>query len=293
MAINTQPSPLGDAFTMPDGGGGDGSLTVVGTITANGQSVTLPLNGQSSVFFDISGSFTGTLQYEFLSDSGWIALFATTANSNGGGTQAGSGGRRIANVAGMPAVRVTAVATITGTASIVIRATHASSIINANVQGANGRGSASSGNPILMGARGFTTNPGGVATGNLVDFVATTIGVLITRPYTIPEAAWSFAPAAGGITTTPDVAIASAPGAGLRRYLTSLNLSNNSATGTEFVVKDGASTVIARFHLPPNAANVNMDFPVPLAASANVALNVACLTAGAAVFCNAQGFTAP
>jgi hypothetical protein len=125
-----------------------------------------------------------------------------------------------------------------------------------------------------------------------VDQLATTYGVAIVRPWSIPELCWLYAAASGGITNTTDVAIASAAGAGLRRYLVRLTLSNNSATATEVVLKDG-STVIARLHMAANTGNVPFMFDPPLSTTANTALNVACITTGAAVYANAQGFTAP
>jgi hypothetical protein len=86
--------------------------------------------------------------------------------------------------------------------------------------------------------------------------------------------------------------LAAAAGAGLRRYICSMGMSNNSATATEVVVKDG-STVIWRGHLPANAPNLHIDFATPLRTTANAALNFACITTAAAVYVNAQGYTAP
>jgi hypothetical protein len=113
------------------------------------------------------------------------------------------------------------------------------------------------------------------------------------RPWQIPELEWSYASAAGGIINTTDVALAAAAGAGLRRYITSMTLSNNSATATEVVLKDGAATVIWRGHLPANAPNVQITFENPLRTTAATALNFACITTAAAVYVNAQGYTAP
>jgi hypothetical protein len=145
-------------------------------------------------------------------------------------------------------------------------------------------------NPIAY--RGSTAAPTAVSNGQGVDQLATTYGVAIVRPWSIPELCWLYAAASAGITNTTDVAIASAAGAGLRRYLVRLTLSNNSATATEVVVKDG-STVMARLHMAANTGNVPFMFDPPLSTTANTALNVACITTGAAVYANAQGFTAP
>jgi hypothetical protein len=116
--------------------------------------------------------------------------------------------------------------------------------------------------------------------------------VLVTRPWQIPELEWAYASVAGGVINTTDVALVAAAGVGLRRYICSMQLSNNSAVATEIVLKDGA-TIIWRGHLPANAPMAEIIFENPLKTTANTALNFACITTGAAVYVNAQGFTAP
>jgi hypothetical protein len=104
---------------------------------------------------------------------------------------------------------------------------------------------------------------------------------------------WSYASAAGGIINTTDVPLAATAGAGLRRYITTLQLKNTSATATEVVLKDG-STIIWRGHVSASmTSSEEIIFSNPLRTSANAALNVACITTAAAVYVNAQGFTAP
>lgn len=147
------------------------------------------------------------------------------------------------------------------------------------------------GNPNRIGARAISAAYATVATGDQADLISTLQGVLVTRPWQIPELEWSYAAAAGGIVNTTDVVLAAAAGAGLRRYLSAIQLSNASAVATEVVVKDGA-TVIWRGNLPANAPLTQVEFPNPLRSSANAALNVACITTAAAVYVNAQGFTA-
>jgi hypothetical protein len=59
------------------------------------------------------------------------------------------------------------------------------------------------------------------------------------------------------------------------------------------VVKDGA-TIIWRGHVSANMLDCDtIQFSDPLRTTANAALNVACITTGAAVYVNAQGYTAP
>jgi hypothetical protein len=146
--------------------------------------------------------------------------------------------------------------------------------------------------PVITAGRGLSAAYTTVATGDVADFITTLQGVQIVRPWQIPELEWYYASAAGGVINTTDVVLATAAGAGLRRYLNSMQLSNNSATATEVVVKDG-STVIWRGHLPGNAVNFNIHFDNPIKSSANAFLVFACITTGAAVYVNAQGYTAP
>jgi hypothetical protein len=152
---------------------------------------------------------------------------------------------------------------------------------------------AAAGNPVGIGARAANANQAAMsATGDLVHLMATMIGALVNKPFSIPEADWSYAPA-GTIANTADVVIAAAAGAGIRRYITSIQLINTNAVATEFVVKDG-STVIWRIWLPANMTTPwDIDFPTPLRSSANAALNAAAITSGASIYLDAQGYTAP
>ena len=172
--------------------------------------------------------------------------------------------------------------------SALVAALHPSSPLN----GQSAHDAVVAGNPVRIAGRGLSAAYATVATGDTTDLITTLQGVLITRPYQIPELEFSYASAAGGVVNTTDVVLAAAAGAGLRRYIKSMTLSNNSATATEVVLKDGA-TIIWRGHLPANAPNVCVNFDCPLKTSANAALNFACITTAAAVYVNAQGYTAP
>ncbi len=164
--------------------------------------------------------------------------------------------------------------------------------VSANVVGQAAHDAVIAGNPVRVAARALTAAYASVATGDVADLVATLQGVLVTRPWQIPELEWSFACAAGGVINTTDIVLAAAAGAGLRRYVCSMQLSNNSAVATEIVLKDGA-TIIWRGHLPANAPMSEIIFENPLRTTANAALNFACITTAAAVYINAQGYTAP
>lgn len=159
------------------------------------------------------------------------------------------------------------------------------------VQGAVARNTASPGSPLYV-ATGLSANPTAVTTGRIVDLMATLIGALIVKPYAIPEADWLYASAISGVATGTDTALRAAV-ASNRQYLTGMQLQNVGAAATEFQVKDG-STVIWRSSLPANMASpISIDFPTPLRATTNTALNVQAVTASSAVVVNAQGYQAP
>ena len=177
---------------------------------------------------------------------------------------------------------------VTAAQSALAVAIHPTSVLN----GQSAHDAVISGAPVRLAGRALSAAYATVATGDTADLMTTLQGVLTTRPYTIPELEWSYASAAGGVVNTTDVVLGAAAGAGLRRYIVSMGLSNNSATATEVVLKDGA-TVIWRGHLPANAPNLHIDFGTPLRTTANAALNFACITTAAAVYVNAQGYIAP
>jgi hypothetical protein len=128
-------------------------------------------------------------------------------------------------------------------------------------------------------------------------FSLTTGSQVNTKPFGLPENDWQFAGATGGIVNTSDVAVKAAGAAGIRNFVTGISVQNASATvATEVVVKDGASTVLWRGYVGTSAvlnSAVSVTFPTPLRGTAATAVNVACITTGAQVYVNAQGYTAP
>lgn len=150
-----------------------------------------------------------------------------------------------------------------------------------------------SGNPVRMGARAISANYAAVANGDVADTTCTLVGAQIVKPYSIPEADWQFAAAAGGIVNTTDVVARAAGAAGIRNYVTGIQLRNVSAVSTEFVIKDGATVIWRTFLTANNSTPNDIEFPTPLKGTAATALNIACVTTGAAVFANLQGYQAP
>jgi len=172
----------------------------------------------------------------------------------------------------------------------IIQATAAN--LNAQVVGPVAHDGVASGNPVRLAGRALTANYTAVASGDVADLVTTLQGMLVTRPWQIPELEWSYAALTGGIINTTAVALKAAAGAGLRNYITSLTLKNANAVAGEVLLLDGA-TVIWRGHLSASmVTSEQITFADPLKTTANAALNFQCVTTGQQVYVNAQGFVA-
>lgn len=154
------------------------------------------------------------------------------------------------------------------------------------------------GNPMRAAARAISAAYATVTTGDQADLVSTLQGVLVTRPWQIPELEWSYAAAGSGIVnTTTAVTFRAAPGAGLRSYVTGIQVMSEAlTTATELAIRDGAGgTVLWRTKIPTGGLpTMNIVFNNPLKSTANTLLEVVTLTASGAgaVYFNAQGFTA-
>lgn len=150
------------------------------------------------------------------------------------------------------------------------------------------------GNPVRIGGRALTTDYTAVAAGDTADIATTLTGKQLTYPFALPGQTWSYAAASGGIVNTTGVTIKAAGGAGVRNYITCLTVINGHATtSTDVQIRDGASgTVLWRGWAQAAGGGVREMFNVPLRGSANTLLEVACGTTGAAVYVDAQGFTA-
>jgi hypothetical protein len=155
------------------------------------------------------------------------------------------------------------------------------------VAGAVARNATSPNNPLYI-MTGVSAWPALITTGRNVEIIADLIGRPAMLPYSIPDTTWS---AFVVKATTADEPLRAAGAAGIRNYITGLQLSNSSATGTEVLIKDNAAT-IWRGWLPPNSS-IGIEFPVPLRGSAATVVNVGLSAAVTSVYINAQGFTAP
>jgi hypothetical protein len=168
------------------------------------------------------------------------------------------------------------------------------------IQGGAAHSAAISGNPVRVAGAVKTAVDTTLVANDVSDFFMTTGGANVVKLNSIPEADWQYAAAASGIlNTTTAVTIKAAAGAGIRNYITSIDLMAEALTNaTEIAVRDGAAgTVIWRTKIGTGGltAGRHIDFQNPLKGTANTLLEVVTLTASGAgaVYINAQGYTAP
>ena len=145
-------------------------------------------------------------------------------------------------------------------------------------------GSGAGVNPVAIATEARTSSKTSVGNATLVRPIATTDGRLITRLNSIPENEWVYAAASGGITNTTTAAtLVAAQAAGVRNYLTSLQLSSDAlGAATEIAIRDGAGgTVLWRGKIgTAGIAGVStIQFSDPLKSTAATLLEVVTLTA--------------
>lgn len=177
--------------------------------------------------------------------------------------------------------------------------TTVSTVTTANIQGTQANNSATAPNPVLTSIFGVSANPAVGTTAQHQRAIGTLIGVPVTKPFSIPEGEWSYGAAAGGILNTATaVTIRAAGAAGIRNYITSIQVFSEAlTTATELAIRDGAGgTVLWRTKIPTTGMpTTQFEFPNPIKGTAATLLEVVTLTASGtgAVYFNAQGYSAP
>lgn len=165
--------------------------------------------------------------------------------------------------------------------------------------GAAAEDAATTSNPLIVGGVVRTAaSPTTLIAGDAARITMTSGAAVVSYPYAVPEISWSYPAAAGGILNSAvAVTIKAAAAAGIRNYITSVQVQAEALTNaTELAIRDGAAgTVLWRMKIPTTGQPlVNIDFPTPLRGTAATLLEVITLTASGAgaVYFNAQGFTA-
>lgn len=176
--------------------------------------------------------------------------------------------------------------------------------INVQLKVADGSGSISSTSTPADGASNSTTALNTSTyqmgyNGTTWDRMRGDTSGLLVQHFALTGSRWSYAAASGGITnTTTAVTIAAAAGAGLRNYLTGMQImSDTLGTATEIAIRDGAGgTVLWRGKINTGGSFIGAEirFTCPLKGTANTLMEFVTLTASGtgSVYVNAQGYTA-
>lgn len=144
-------------------------------------------------------------------------------------------------------------------------------------------------NSMPVAVEGRSTQKTGVSNGNKVNAIGSLDGKQVVQS-SLAELRWSYAIAAGGITTAAAVTIKAAVGS-IKNFLSAAQLTNGGATGTEVEIRLGAAgTVIWRGYLPPGGSS-NFNCPDLPGSAANQLIELAVLTAGARINGSFQGYT--
>jgi hypothetical protein len=147
------------------------------------------------------------------------------------------------------------------------------------------------GNPVRIGLRGMSADYTAVASGDTADALASLTGKQVVLPYAVPGASWSYASPAA-VTDTADDEAKAAGAAGVRHYITGVQVFNGHDTvGTEVVIKDGTS-VLWRGWAEQTGGGCSAKFDPPLRGTAATAVNVANITTGSSTYFNLQGYSA-
>ena len=185
----------------------------------------------------------------------------------------------------------------TGTNSIGA-VTQVSTVVALN-GGSVAEDAATTANPLIAGGVVRTAaSPTTLVAGDAARATMTSSAALVMYPYAVPEISWQYAAAAGGIlNTTTAVTFKAAAAAGIRNYITNIQVMAEAlTTATELAIRDGAAgTVIWRTKIPTGGLpSTSFTFPTPIRGTAATLLEVVTLTASGAgaVYFNAQGFTA-
>lgn len=282
-------------------------LEVSGTATSAAVLFTTSMLNYESITVQVTSAGTScTITYETSDDNtNWITIgglsFTNTGSSALATTTSSAGGMQFTRKGRYFRARVSTygsgTVSVVGTLSKVPVAQLGLMYIGG---GLFFEGGSAGTNPIVIGLECRTSSKTSVSNAALVRPIATTDGRLITRLNSIPENEWQYAAASGGITnTTTAVTLVAAQAAGIRNYLTSLQLSSDAlGAATEIAIRDGAGGTVlwrGKIGIAGIAGVSNIQFSDPLKSTAATLLEVVTLSASVTggVYVNAQGYIAP
>lgn len=264
-----------------------------GTPTAN-SFVAVNLADADTLSVQITGTFVATLIIQGSIDGvNWINM-SSLVNVNGGAglSTITAAGIYQVDVAGLNYLRVTASAYTSGTANVAMSQTDNTGVvaIDGGTVSISGSSSITPGSAAAnLGKAEDAVHASGdvgietlgvrvpatpaAQTSAAGDYGAMAIdaeGKMVASQYAATDHYWQSA--ALTLTTTTSTALKAAGAAGIRNYLTDIDIANTSATAVRVDILDGA-TVLVSFQVPAGA-HVQHSYSVPKKGTAATALNV-------------------
>jgi hypothetical protein len=223
--------------------------------------------GGGQVCFEIPSGLTGTVVYEARFASGsWVAV-PVIFDSGAASTFPARG---CFTISSYPEYRARVTVASSGSTTAVIGIVDGTSIVRP--EGTVAHDAVDQGNPVKIGAKAHNTLSTAtlVAHGDRTDVFAGLDGVLIVRPHANLEDRIS---GVAAITDGSSTSVISAQSSGIRSCITTVIISNSSATNVTVDIRDGTGgSVLATFPAAANMGGAVANLPVPLCGSDATAL---------------------
>jgi hypothetical protein len=165
----------------------------------------------------------------------------------------------------------------------------------AQVQGTVAAGGAAAQNPVQIAAKGISTLPAVVDTGDVVNLTADLQGRAITKPHA-PSGDAAYGCSAALTDTTSTNVISTDSGANIKWYITDILVTNSHATvGTLVTIEDTAGSPITLWQgfAAALGGGFACHFITPIPTSANVHIHAKCGTTGSNVYVCISAYKAP
>jgi hypothetical protein len=94
------------------------------------------------------------------------------------------------------------------------------------------------------------------------------------------------------VTSTTSTSLLAAAGSGVKNYVSAVQAANKGATAVLVTLQDGSGGTALGYLYVPAGSTVTVEYPVPLATSANTALYFAADGATTTLYMSAQGYKA-
>jgi len=174
--------------------------------------------------------------------------------------------------------------TQSASAPVVLSSDYAST---AKIQASNATTSAVPTTAVPVGYQARTTDVTATTSTYNTIAIVDKAGKQVQLPYAIPEL---FTKGSGSAAGTSLTNLIVAAGAGVKIYITSISVMNTSSTVTTLVnIQDGSSTIYQVG--APALGGAIVTLPVPIASSANTAINFAVVNAASTIYVSVAGYT--